>query len=68
MILDFAFGTNSLINEGAKNAIEIAIKSDMFKSSLATKISGLKCSLVGNVDKGVKVLIAWIADKVTPIL
>jgi LysM repeat protein len=66
MILDFAFGANSLINEGAKNAIEVAIKSKMFRDSIALKISGIKFGLVGNVDKGIKVMVAWDSGNGTP--
>lgn len=59
MILDFAFGANSPISEKAKNAIKTAINSQRFKAYLSAKISGMQFSLVGNLDKGVIVLIAW---------
>jgi len=65
-ILEFAFGANSLINDGAKNAIETAIKSKMFKDSIALKIPGIKFGLVGNVDKGIKVMAAWDSGSGTP--
>lgn len=66
IFLDIAFETNSLISEGAKNAIKVAVESKMLSDALALKIPGIKLGLVGNVDKGVKVLIAWDSGYGTP--
>jgi len=65
-MLEFTFAANSLMNDGAKHAIEKAIKSEMFRKSIALKIAGLKFGLVGNVDKGINVMVAWDSGNGTP--
>ncbi|WP_156920008.1 LysM peptidoglycan-binding domain-containing protein, partial [Syntrophorhabdus aromaticivorans] len=59
MVMEFSWVQTSAVSELVKGAIKVGIETGALARSLATTFVGIKFSILGTVDKGLKVYVTW---------